>query len=272
MLADAGTPKAFDALLDIAGKARGQTRVQRARACSRRRTRAIRRSASCSPTRCSPAAARRRSYAAGVLGRIGTEDARQALVTALTGKDKDLAAAAAGALGQIGMTDTVKAALLSAAQRQPAGQDAGDARSCVQSGAPEGLRLAEEMLERQGPAGAARTAVWALAQNGTDRGRAACSSARSTRRTRACAARGDLVARAEPRRALDRHAAAARRATATRRCARRRCRRSARSARDRAQQAIIDATRSGKTEDRDRRDLRPRRAWTTRARASSSRS
>ena len=47
-------------------------------------------------------------YAAGVLGRIGTEDARQALVTALTGKDANLAAAAADALGQIGMTDSVE--------------------------------------------------------------------------------------------------------------------------------------------------------------------
>ena len=41
-------------------------------------------------------------YAAGVLGRIGTEDARQALVAALSGKDATLAAAAASALGQIG--------------------------------------------------------------------------------------------------------------------------------------------------------------------------
>ena len=41
-----------------------------------------------------------------MLGRIGTEDARQALIAALTGKDKDLAAVAAGALGQVGLTDS----------------------------------------------------------------------------------------------------------------------------------------------------------------------
>src|SRR3569623_1079627 len=84
-------------------------------------------------------------YAAGVLGRIGTEDARTALVSALTGKDANLAAAAAGALGQIGMTDQVKSALKSAAQSNPQ-VTTQVMQQLVQAGSPEGLRLAEELL------------------------------------------------------------------------------------------------------------------------------
>ena len=59
------------------------------------------------------------NYAAQLLGRSGTEDARQALITALTGKDKSLAAVAASALSQMGMTDQVKSALLAAANDDP---------------------------------------------------------------------------------------------------------------------------------------------------------
>ena len=46
MLADAGSQKAFDALLDVAGKSRGQTRVHALDMLAQSRP-AIRRSASC---------------------------------------------------------------------------------------------------------------------------------------------------------------------------------------------------------------------------------
>ena len=41
----------------------------------------------------------------------------------------------------------------------------------VQAGSPEGMRLAEELLNGKDTAGASQ-AVWALAQNGTRRGEA----------------------------------------------------------------------------------------------------
>jgi HEAT repeat protein len=164
MLGDAGTPKAFQTLLGVASQARGQTRVQ-----------ALEVLAQSHPS--DPSVGQlltdslfsgrheEAQYAAGVLGRIGTEDARQALVTALTGKDANLAAAAANALGQVGMTDSVKAALMSAAQQSPLVKTQ-VMQQLVQSGAPEGLRLAEELLTSKDTPGASQ-AVWALAQNGT---------------------------------------------------------------------------------------------------------
>src|SRR5262249_31209104 len=78
MLADSGNPKAFEALLDLAGKARGQTRVS-----------ALEMLAQAHPG--DPAVGQLLSdalfsgrrdeatYAANVLGRMATEDARQAL-------------------------------------------------------------------------------------------------------------------------------------------------------------------------------------------------
>ncbi|MEO8550429.1 MAG: HEAT repeat domain-containing protein, partial [Kofleriaceae bacterium] len=79
MLADSGTPKAFSALVDIAGKSRGMSRIQ-----------ALELVARAHPS--DPAVGQmladslfsgRRDeaqYAAGVLGRIGTEDAKSALM------------------------------------------------------------------------------------------------------------------------------------------------------------------------------------------------
>ena len=74
-----------------------------------------------------------------MLGRIGTEDARQALITALTGKDKELAAAAAGALGQMGMTDSARPRCSRAARDNPQVKMQ-VMQQLVQNGAPEGLR------------------------------------------------------------------------------------------------------------------------------------
>ena len=165
MLADAGTPKAFDALVDIAGKTRGQTRVNALDmlAQSRPSDPAV----GAAPQRLAVLWPPRRGARtpATVLGRIGTEEARQTLIAALTGKDKDLAAAAAGALGQVGMTDSVKTALLGAAQANPQVK-LQVMHQLINAGAPEGLRMAEEMLASKEP-GAAQSAVWALASQGT---------------------------------------------------------------------------------------------------------
>jgi HEAT repeat protein len=100
-----------------------------------------------------------------VLGRIGTEEARQSLIAALSDKDKDLAATAAGALGQMGMNDQVKTALLGAARDNPQVKMQ-VMNQLINAGAPEGLRLAEEMLTGKDVPGA-NSAVWALAQQGT---------------------------------------------------------------------------------------------------------
>src|SRR6185503_12540541 len=152
ILGDAGTPKAFDALLDIASKSRGQTRVQ-----------ALDMLAQSHPA--DPAVGQLLSdalfsgrrdeanYAASVMSRLGTEDSRQALITALTGSDKELQSVAAGALGQMGMTESVKAALLTAARDNPQVKMQ-VMQQLVQNGNAEGLRLADEILSGKDPSNA----------------------------------------------------------------------------------------------------------------------
>ena len=118
-----------------------------------------------------------------MLGRVGTEDARQALITALTGKDKDLAAAAAGALGQMAMNDTTKAALLAAARDNHRRQGQRHA-AADQAGAPEGMRLAEEILNSKDQTGRELGRVAARERRHAG-SQSASSTARSTRRIRA---------------------------------------------------------------------------------------
>src|SRR5205085_10249004 len=77
-----------------------------------------------------------------------------------------LAATAAGALGQMGMNDQVKSALLAASRDNPQVK-LQVMNQLVSAGAPEGLRLAEEMLGDTKDSSAANSAVWALAQQGT---------------------------------------------------------------------------------------------------------
>ncbi|MBA3821368.1 MAG: HEAT repeat domain-containing protein, partial [Deltaproteobacteria bacterium] len=97
------------------------------------------------------------------------EDARQALLAALGDKDKDLATIAAGALGNLGMTDQVKGALLAASRDNPQ-VTMQVMHQLLQAGAPEGLRLAEDMLNGKDTNGA-NSAVWALANLGTPESR-----------------------------------------------------------------------------------------------------
>ena len=163
LLADSGVPRAFDALVDIAGTSRGQTRVSALDALAQARpgdpgvTRLLHDSLF---------SGRREegSYAASVLSRLGTEPARQILLSALSGKSSDLAEQAAAALLGHGMTDAVKTALLSAAQTNPAiKRQVMD--ELIQAGDREGLRFAEDLLSHPDPR--ATSAIYALAAAGT---------------------------------------------------------------------------------------------------------
>ena len=245
VLGDAGTPKAFDALLDIASTSRGQARVT-----------ALETLAQTHPS--DPAVGQLLSdalfsgrreesaYAATVMGRLGTEDARQALVVALTGKDEQLAAAAAGALGQMGMTDTVKTALLGAARDNPHVKMQ-VMNQLVALGAPEGLRLAEEMLSGKDTSGASQ-AVWALASNGTADAKRLLERALDSKEPSVRMAAISSMANSPDERStelllrLSRDADPGVRSQALSTLGQ--------IGGERAQAAIIDATRSGKTEDR----------------------
>jgi HEAT repeat protein len=171
MLADAGSPRAWDALVGVAGKTRGQTRVSALDVLAQARPSdpAIGQLLSDSLFSGRPEEAR---YAASVLGRIGNEDARQSLIAALSDKDKGVAAAAAAALGQAGLGEGVKSALLTAAQGNPSIKMT-VMMQLLQGGAPEGLRLAEELMESKPEHGrhAARSVVMALARQGTPEAR-----------------------------------------------------------------------------------------------------
>ena len=168
MLSDAGSAKAIDALIDVASTTRGNARLN-----------ALDLLAYARPA--DPAVAQllidtmftgRRdeaTYAAGVLGRISTDDARSALTAALTGKDENVAAAAASALAQLGLSAQVKATLLAAAQTSPA-LKLQVMQQLAGVGAPEGLRLAAEMINGS-DADAARTAVSSIAYMGTEESR-----------------------------------------------------------------------------------------------------
>ena len=164
MLADSGSPKAWEALIDIAGKSRGTTRITALEMLSQKRPgdpvlEALLADSLFSGRRDES------TFAAAVLGRIGTEQARQTLLTALQGNDKQLAMAAAGALGQSAMTDTVKTALLAASRENPA-MRAQVMHQLINAGAPEGMRLAEEVLGGK-DAAAASSVIYALAANGS---------------------------------------------------------------------------------------------------------
>ncbi len=166
LLANTPTPAAWDALVDIAGKVHGQARVSALELLAQHRP-----SDQAVETLLGDSlfSGRRTEaqYAAGVLGRVGTEQARQMLLSALTGDDKNLSVAAANALGQNATDPAVKSALLAAARENPKirGQLM---QQLVRLGAPEGLRLAEDMLSSTHRTGDASSIIYALAQNGSE--------------------------------------------------------------------------------------------------------
>ena len=247
MLADAGQPKAFDALIDIAGKARGHTRVTALEMLAQSRPG----DAALDQLLTDSLFSGRRdesSYAASVLGRIGTEQARQSLITALGGDDKQLAAAAAGALGQVGLTPTVKTALLAAAQNNPQVKMQ-VMHQLINAGAPEGIRIAEEMLSATGKEAAhAQSAVWALASSGTPDAKRILQRALESKEPSVRMAAISTLGQNPDDQETDTLLRLTRDADASVRTAALQTLGQVGS--EKAQQAIIDATRSGKTEER----------------------
>jgi len=245
MLADCGSPKAWEALLDIAGKSRGTTRITALEMLSQRRPgdpvlEALLADSLFSGRRDES------TFAASVLGRIGTEQARQTLITALQGSDKQLALAAAGALGQQAMTETVKSALLAASRDNPALKNQ-VMHQLINAGAVEGMRLAEEVLNGK-DAGAASSVIYALAANGSTEAKRLLERALDSREPAVrMAAISNLAQNPDDHSTdllmrLTRDSDPNVRATALTTLAQ--------VGSDRAQQAILDASQNGKPEDK----------------------
>ena len=202
MLADSGTPAAFAALVDIAGKTHGMSRVQSLELVAR----AHPSDATVGQMLADSLFSGRRDeaqYAAGVLGRMNTEDSRTALMAALTGKDKELAQTAAMTLGNTGMTESVKTALMSAAQSSPADQGAGH-EPARQRGRTRGHADRRGAARRQGSE--CRRAGGVRAQQPRHARGEAADQPRARLERAAGPDGGDQLARAEPRRQVDGHA------------------------------------------------------------------
>jgi HEAT repeat protein len=178
MLADSGAPRAWGALIDHAGKARGASRVAALEMLAQARPADAAVGQLLSDSMFSGRRDEAR-YAATVLGRLGTEESRQALIAALADRDSSLAAAAVAALGGAAHDDAVKGALIAAAQGSPH-----LARPVMEHllrvGAPEGLRLAEELL-RGNDASAASQLVAAVGSLGTSAARRVVARALESR-------------------------------------------------------------------------------------------
>jgi HEAT repeat protein len=169
MLADAGGDEAIDALIGIAEKAHGDNRVQALDMLAQVRPG----DAAVGQLLIDAMFSGRQNEsqsAVWTLARLGTDDAKQAMITALTGDDENLAAQVAGAIGQAGMTKPIREALVSAAKNGK-GQVKSQAMSqLINNGTEEGMQLAEAALTGSDP-DAARQAAWALANVGTGQSR-----------------------------------------------------------------------------------------------------
>jgi HEAT repeat protein len=171
MLADAGTPEATAALMGLVERSRGQTRVSALEAMAQTNPADPRLSRMLSDSLFS-GRKNEAATAAAVLGRLGTEESQQALLTALSGSDKELSMAAAQALGmQGGLSDSAKAALVAAASRGDARTKTTIMHQLVDQGTPEGLRMAEEILNHK-DSDVAQSAIAALQRSGTPEARA----------------------------------------------------------------------------------------------------
>ena len=245
MLADAGTPSSYDALMTLAGSTRGGSRSQALDMLSQVR-----------PGDPALAALLTESLfsgrkgeaveAATVLGRLGTSDARAALVKALGDKDIKVSTAAAEALGTGALSDEVKASLLAAAAGSPQ-MKLSVMQNLVQAGSPEGYKLAMEVLDGK-DAGAAAGILYALANQGTPEAREVLQHALASKdpsvKQQAISALGSTA----DDKATDQILALVRdpdddvRRTALQTLGQ--------IGSDRASAAVLDATRSGKVEDR----------------------
>jgi HEAT repeat protein len=106
------------------------------------------------------------SQAVWTLARLGTDDARQAMITALTGDDDNLASQVASAISQSGMTKPIRDALVAAAKSGKPQVKAQALSQLINSGTEEGMQLAADTLNGS-DADAARSVAWALANVGT---------------------------------------------------------------------------------------------------------
>ncbi len=245
MLADSGVPRARDALIDLAGRSRGPTRIGALEALAQARPSDPAIGQLLGDSLFSGRSDEARQ-AAAVLGRLGTDDARQALITALGDPDRHLAVAAANALRQTGLTDAVKTALISAARDNPEIKQSAMGR-LLAAGAPEGLRLAEELLDGA-DAGGASSAVAALARHETPEARRLIDRALASSEARVRMAAIDAVGRgtgdaaAEKLVPLTRDGDPSVRASAMHTLGQ--------IGSEKAQAALIEAARHGATEDR----------------------
>ncbi len=101
--------------------------------------------------------------AASALGRVGTDEARDALVSALMSSDSDVRYAALAALSSYRLDEPACAAIYSAAQSDTDLMSEA-MRKLLQAGSPYGLRLAETALQR-GSTMAIRTLQWLAEAN-----------------------------------------------------------------------------------------------------------
>jgi HEAT repeat protein len=247
LLAGSGAPKAYDALIDIAGAARGQTRGV-----------ALEMLAQTRPG--DPAlqhllhdslfSGRRdeASYAAAVLGRLGTEPARQTLMSALGGPDPVVSVEAASMLAESGMTDQIKTALLSAAETNPEIKRQMMAQ-LLQTGDPDGLRYAADILSHgEDDESGARRAILMLSSVGTPEAKQLIEHALSSPETAVRVAAITSLAHDPDDHATDMLVRLSRDGSAEVRTAA--LETLGQIGSDRAQQALFAAARSGATDDR----------------------
>jgi HEAT repeat protein len=246
LLAESGAPEAWDTLIDIAGRSRGTTRVSALEMLASHRPGDPSIEALLSDSLFS---GRRdeAAYAAGVLGRLSTEQSRHTLVAALTGTDKAVAVAAAQALAGAAVTGEVKTALLAAA-REHKSLRMQVANQLIHAGAPEGLTLAAEMLDRKEDAAQASSVLWTLTSHGGPEARRLIERALGSSEPGVRVAAVATLAQNPDDRATDtllgmtRDGDARVRATALQTLGQ--------VGSERAQLAILDATRSGSVDDR----------------------
>lgn len=160
MLGDTGSPEAREALVRIAGTATGVTRTQALDVLATATPDDPEITQMLSDSLFSDRADEAQA-AAWILGRIGGDDAQQALLAALKGDDAQLANIALSALGQNASASLVRTALVDLARSGAPAMRPQALSMLINSGQAEGMALAAEALTGSDP-DLARNAAWAL--------------------------------------------------------------------------------------------------------------
>jgi HEAT repeat protein len=246
MLADSAQPAAIDALIAIADAGRGQTRMTALEMLIQNRPSDPALTKMLTDSLLS-GRVEEAGYAAQLLGRMGTPDAKNALIAALNGRDPMLTMAAINAIGQNGIGEKEKAALLNVARSGDAKVRALAAQQLLQSGASEGVQLAADLINGSDK-NMAQQAVWSLATVQSPEAIRVLEQALNSRdpqvRAAAVSALGQHgdVAMADKLTNLARDSDPQVRAAALQSLGQ--------IGGDKANQALIDATKNGKPEDR----------------------